>query len=58
MQFQLPFGIDGQLGLELMEAVTCVSGEVGEEVVANKIRTSCSPYSTALGFNIGVSFDM
>jgi len=44
MQFQLPFGIDGQLGLELMEAVTCVSGEVGEEVVANNEVVELGPH--------------
>jgi hypothetical protein len=35
MQFQLPLGIDDHLGLELKETVTCVSGEVGDEVAAN-----------------------
>ena len=35
MQFQLPLDIDGHLGLELKEAVSWVSGDVGDEVVAN-----------------------
>src|SRR5215213_2692696 len=38
MQLHLPFGIDGDLGLELTEAVAWVSGQVGDEVAAkNKV---------------------
>ena len=45
MQLHLPLGIYGHGGLELKEAVTWVSGEVGDEVVtdnnwSNLARTS------------------
>jgi hypothetical protein len=40
----LPFGIEGQVGLELMEAVARVSGEVGDEVVANNEVVEFGPH--------------